>query len=109
MADCASTNGIVRAEVGADGLFRDEGKWWLLIDRHVWQLDKQAAEQAVTIYALKKIHELAVALKREAEIVHLPHLRKRCHGSRWNGCLIRRAAFCSGGQGRYPRPLEVWR
>ena len=52
---------IVMDDIDANGLFRDNGKWWLFID---WSesLDKQTALQGVVIFALKQGRILAEKL-----------------------------------------------
>lgn len=61
---------IVLEEIDDGGLFQDRGTWWLFID---WNpaLDKQAAEQGVVIFSLKKAYELGRKLGREPEIAVL--------------------------------------
>jgi hypothetical protein len=70
---------IVQEDIDETGLFQDRGKWWLFID---WSsgLDRQAAEQGVVIFSLKKACELARALGREPECAVLE--RRIAHLSR---------------------------
>ncbi len=57
----------VLEEVDSEGLFHDSKKWWLFID---WQegLDKQAPEQGVVIFSLKKGIELGQMLNNSDDI-----------------------------------------
>ncbi|MFA6480876.1 MAG: hypothetical protein WCV67_21380, partial [Victivallaceae bacterium] len=61
---------IVLEDIDAQGLFQDRGKWWLFID---WSdgLDRQAAEQGVVIFSLKKACELGRVLDRGKEVAVL--------------------------------------
>jgi alpha-L-rhamnosidase len=57
---------IVGRFVGADGVFRDPGGWWIFID---WreELDKTAAMHAVLLFGLKQALEVARAAGKEHE------------------------------------------
>ena len=55
---------LVLAEVDDGGVFRNRSNWWLFID-WVERLDRQASEQGLVIYALKKACELSRELDRK--------------------------------------------
>ncbi len=67
---------ILLAELDPDALFRDKGKWWLFID---WNksLDKQACENAIILYSLKTVLELARKIGQEKDVAQLPALIER--------------------------------
>ena len=57
--------------VRADGVFRDDGKWWCFID-HCRGLDRQTGEQGAIIYGLKATWRLAEMLGRTGDVAFIP-------------------------------------
>jgi alpha-L-rhamnosidase len=67
---------IVQTLIGKDGMMDYEKankEWWLFFD---WKagLDKQAALQGITIYALQQTYELARLLNKQDEVKQIPAL-----------------------------------
>ena len=80
--------------VCADGIFRDDGKWWCFID---WQkdLDRQTGEQGAIIYGLKATLRLSERLGRKSDVAFLPdvisHMERRSRTVLWDeasGCFV---------------------
>ena len=74
---CVLQTKFVLNSVCADGVFRDNGKWWCFID---WQkpLNRQTAEQGAIIYVLKKTWALARRLGRTSDARRQSRIRG-CH------------------------------
>ena len=91
---CVLQTKFVLNSVCADGVFRDNGKWWCFID---WQkpLNRQTAEQGAIIYGLKKTWALARRLGRTSDVKFIPDVVAQMEqGARdvlWNeakGCFV---------------------
>ena len=67
---CARQAEFLLHAVDADGVFRDDGKWWCFID-HNAALDRQTAEQGAIAFGLRATIALALALGRDAEVMFL--------------------------------------
>ena len=98
----------VLATVGDDGLFADNGKWWCFID---WNeaLDRQAAEQGVIVYALRRVIRLAGRLGRaqEAEdLVRRVETMERAARTRlWDA---KKGVFVSGKRRQVSQMAQAW-
>lgn len=94
-------NGLLNATEAAKS-------WWLFFD---WQdsLDKEAALQGLSIYALKQAYELAVRLHREAEISEFPGLIKQLSAAARRQLYDPRTGlFYSGPEKQVSYAAQIW-
>ena len=91
---CALQLNFVLDPVCADGVFRENGKWWCFID---WQgtLDRQTAEQGTIVYGLKATARLAERLGCTREVAFLSEtigrMERGARAALWSeerGCFV---------------------
>ena len=73
---CVRQLDFILDTIGADGVFRDNGKWWCFID---WQskLNRQTPEQGALAYGFRQTLRLAKALGRTRDVAFLEDVLAR--------------------------------
>lgn len=102
---------IVKDLIGSDGMVdyeRANKEWWLFFD---WKdgLDKQAALQGLTIFALQETYDLAKLLNKQAELKEIPALIERMRkAAKTNLFDQKRGVFVSGKDKQLSYASQVW-
>lgn len=102
---------IIRSYLQPDGMMnftRADKEWWLFFD---WKegLDKQAALQGISVYALKQTYELARSLHRLNEVKDVPALITKMTGAARRNLLNASSGLVeSGPKKQLSYASQIW-